>query len=119
MRQIVEIAAGLPNRPVDITLSPEELGRVRLSLSLTETGISVSLVAERPETVDLLRRHIDLLGQDFASLGFEDIAFDFNGNEGATADDDHPNVTADSAEEETAHHIHLRSGPTSGLDLRL
>ncbi len=119
MRQIAEIAGGLPNRPVDITLSPEELGRVRLSLSLTETGITVSLAAERPETMDLLRRHIDLLGQDFASLGFEDIAFDFNQNNAPATEDEGSVSASEVTEEETPHHIHLRSGPSSGLDLRL
>ena len=61
----------------DITLSPEELGRVRLTVSAAETGITVSIQAERPDTLDLLRRHGDALIADLAAEGFADASLDF------------------------------------------
>lgn len=75
--QIASAVADARSRPVEIALHPEELGRVRIALSATETGMAVSISAERPETLDLMRRHIDQLAQEFRRLGYSDIGFDF------------------------------------------
>ncbi|WP_158401972.1 flagellar hook-length control protein FliK [Celeribacter indicus] len=76
--QIAELARELPERPVEITLNPKELGRVRLSFHLSETGaIQVVVAAERPETLDLLRRNIDVLGSEFRQLGYQNSGFSF------------------------------------------
>ncbi|WP_407691741.1 flagellar hook-length control protein FliK [Pseudooctadecabacter jejudonensis] len=69
-----------------ITLNPEELGTVRLSLSAGEAGIVVNIVAERPETADLMRRNIDSLLQEFADMGYDNPSFSFDGSN----QDDHP-----------------------------
>ncbi|WP_284165729.1 flagellar hook-length control protein FliK [Frigidibacter sp. SD6-1] len=63
--------------PVEVTLSPEELGRVRMVLQGGEAGLTLTLTAERPETLDLMRRHIDQLAQDFRDLGYRNLAFSF------------------------------------------
>ena len=78
-QQIADAVQSLPNRPVEITLNPEELGRLKLQLITSEAGIAVHVSAERPETMDLLRRHIGILDQEFLKLGFEDVAFSFAG----------------------------------------
>ena len=62
---------------IDLRLSPEELGRVRLALSPGDLGVTVSITAERPETLDLVRRHIDLFAQDLRQSGFQNLAFTF------------------------------------------
>ncbi|MCY1128712.1 flagellar hook-length control protein FliK [Frigidibacter sp. RF13] len=67
--------------PVEVTLSPEELGRVRMVLQGGEAGLTLTLTAERPETLDLMRRHIDQLAQDLRDLGYRNLAFSF-ANEG-------------------------------------
>ncbi len=66
---------------VEVRLSPEELGRVRVTMSPGEHGLVVQLVAERPETLDLLRRHIDLLQADLRDAGYSGLEFSF-GQEG-------------------------------------
>ena len=38
---------------------------------------TLTLTAERPETLDLMRRHIDQLAQDFRDLGYRNLAFSF------------------------------------------
>lgn len=63
----------------ELRLNPEELGRVRLSLAGSEGGLTVTIAAERPETADLLRRHIDGLAREFEALGYADIDFRFEG----------------------------------------
>ncbi len=127
-RQLAEVVQHMPSRPVEITLSPEELGRVRLSVSTSETGVVVNVLAERPETLDLLRRHVDQLSQEFQHLGYKDIAFSFAGAEtdadndgespGSEEQKDSPAGEIDRADA-TATQIHLSAGAAAGLDLRL
>ena len=75
------------NRVIDLTLNPEELGRVRLSLSHSESGLSVSVLAERPETLELLRRNIDVLAREFLDIGYQSAEFSFgDGNSDAQHD---------------------------------
>ncbi|SFO14695.1 hook-length control protein FliK [Roseovarius lutimaris] len=80
---------GGTDRPVDIVLNPAELGRVRLSLSSTDGVMSVTVIAERPETLDLMRRHIDMLAQEFLSIGYGKAQFSFGGgHSGQTGQND-------------------------------
>lgn len=77
-RQLVEVMAQATHRPIEIALSPQELGRVRMAILTGEDrSITVSITAERPETLDLLRRNIDQLGQSFKSMGYDQISFAF------------------------------------------
>jgi hypothetical protein len=70
-----------PDRPLEIALNPAELGRVRMTLAATDAGIVVTILADRPDTLDLMRRNINDLGQSFSELGYEDIAFAFGQND--------------------------------------
>jgi hypothetical protein len=78
-RQLAEAFAGFPDRSVEITLSPEELGRVRMVVTSHDGALVLSLAAERPETLDLLRRNIDQLAADLRDLGFGSFRFNFTG----------------------------------------
>lgn len=60
-----------PGAPIDIALDPPELGRVRLSLAEVNGALSLTIAVERPETADLMRRHIALLAQEFARAGID------------------------------------------------
>lgn len=78
--QVLQVSAAIQaqtERAYDIHLSPAELGKVRISLSPSDAGITVSILADRPETLDLLRRHADLLAQDFRDMGYESATFSF------------------------------------------
>ncbi|MEM9966511.1 MAG: flagellar hook-length control protein FliK [Pseudomonadota bacterium] len=87
-RQIADVAQQMPNRPVDISLNPEELGRVRLSMTAQDAGLMVVILAERPETLDIMKRHISTLGQEFQAMGYEDVSFSFaGGDQGMTQSD--------------------------------
>lgn len=86
-RQMAEALQKLPDKPVEISLNPRELGRVRMSISASEAGIVVNVLAERQETLDLMRRHIDQLAKEFQSIGYENISFSFSeGQSGQTTD---------------------------------
>lgn len=76
--QIADVARQLPDRPVEITLTPEELGKVRLSFHLSENGaMNVVVSAERTDTLELLRRNIDSLASEFHDLGYSESGFSF------------------------------------------
>ena len=76
--QLAEAIATKGERNIEVALSPEELGRVKMRLSTSEAGVSVLITTERPETQDMMRRHIDQLAEEFRRMGFEDISFEFS-----------------------------------------
>lgn len=77
MRQVSENLNKMSNGGVEIRLSPEELGSVRLQMAPSEHGMVVTIQADRPETLDLMRRNIDQLAQDLAAAGYEGAEFSF------------------------------------------
>ena len=42
--------------------------------------MSMTILAERPETAEIMRRNISDLEQEFQSLGFENLSFEFDDN---------------------------------------
>jgi hypothetical protein len=62
---------------IELTLSPDELGRVTLSFQPEGDGVRVHLVTERPETLDLLRRHIPELAAELRAAGYDTASFSF------------------------------------------
>lgn len=76
-RQMTVALAQPVEGSVELSLAPEELGKVRMTLHTTDLGITVSVQAERSETLDLMRRHIEQLARDFRELGYAAITFDF------------------------------------------
>lgn len=76
--QVADAARHGGHGTVEIALSPEELGHVRLAIQSDDgTMATVRLSADRHETLDLMRRHVELLAQDMRDLGFRDISFSF------------------------------------------
>ncbi|MGI9389174.1 MAG: flagellar hook-length control protein FliK [Boseongicola sp.] len=76
--QIGEAARASLDGSIEVRLSPEELGRVRLLMSQSELGLTVAVIAERVETLELIRRNTDILAQDLRGLGHQNIAFSFD-----------------------------------------
>lgn len=72
-----QLAAALSNTgastdaPLELALDPPELGRVRMQISEISGVMTLMIQAERPETADLMRRHLDLLAQEFAQAGLD------------------------------------------------
>ena len=77
-RQIATTVVQMADQPVEIALSPEELGKVRLVLHASEHGMVVTVQAERPETLDLMRRNIGMLATDMRDLGYSELSFSFS-----------------------------------------
>jgi flagellar hook-length control protein FliK len=79
--QLVQAARATVEGMVEVRLSPEELGRVRLSMTTIENGMNVLVTTERPETLDLIRRNIELFAADLAGQGFQNLNFSFGGED--------------------------------------
>ncbi|WP_189367031.1 flagellar hook-length control protein FliK [Tateyamaria omphalii] len=77
-QSVAEAFKKSPDKPIEIALNPAELGRVRMIMSTSETGITVTIGADRGDTLDLMRRNIDDLGKSLSDLGFEDVSFAFD-----------------------------------------
>lgn len=89
VNQVVQSALRVAGEgSVEVRLQPEELGRVRLTLLPTEAGVSVQVTAERAETLELLRRNIDMLESDLRRQGFMDASFSFGSEHSDRADTD-------------------------------
>jgi hypothetical protein len=123
--QIAE-AVRLPlDGSIEVRLSPEELGRVRVSMIPGEAGLVIQLVAERPETLELLRRHADLLAADLQDAGYTGLEFSFSREDrGHDPSDTGPGPRTDPTIEKTAMQPAApqgvaRSVADGTLDLRL
>lgn len=129
-QQIALAVQGGANNSIELQLNPLELGRVRITLSPSEAGMIVSIVADRAETLDLMRRNADMLAQDFRDIGYGATSFDFG--QGAAQHRDAPHDAGDSALNdpdlsvgdlaglpETAPHAPLPTVSTDRVDIRL
>lgn len=87
VHQLMHAIKTLQGGSVEIRLSPEELGRVRLSLSPGEGNITVHISAERPETADLIRRNIELFSQSLEQEGFSSPSYSFDGSDAEGSSD--------------------------------
>jgi flagellar hook-length control protein FliK len=110
---------------IEIALEPEELGKVRMTLTPHDTRIAVSVMVERLETLDLIRRHIDALTNDLRQQGYSQVAFDFAQGQNQQGHKSQADVPARVASADTAPlpdagtitpRRPVRAG---GLDLRL
>lgn len=73
------------NGPLEIALDPPELGKLRISVSQGDDGLFLAVTVDRPETLDLMRRHAGLLTQEFQRQGLEHSGFSFTGRGGGEA----------------------------------
>lgn len=65
---------------IELKLSPVELGAVRIAMQAGDGVMIVTINAENPQTLDLMRRNSDLLLQEFRNIGHGNVAFQFSGN---------------------------------------
>lgn len=116
--------------PIELLLNPEELGRLRFEMVQNGDQMKVVLSAERPETLDMLRKHVDQLLNEFKQAGFSSASLAFGQwGQGSPTPSKSP-ATQDRFEgandivegsQESARHPHRSAGNSSalGLDLRL
>ena len=61
----------------ELILEPAELGRMRFDMVTQGDQVQITLAAERPDTLELLRRHADDLRQEFRASGIDTGSLSF------------------------------------------
>lgn len=78
-----QVPADSSNRAgFEIALQPEELGRVTLKLTQEDGASTLLITAERPETLDLMRRHIVALEVELRANGHDTLTLRFSSGGG-------------------------------------
>ncbi|GAB5448946.1 MAG: flagellar hook-length control protein FliK [Gymnodinialimonas sp.] len=126
-----QIAAALNNpatnadAPLELALDPPELGRVRMQIAEISGAMTLMIHAERPETADLMRRHLELLTQEFAEAGLGAPSVQINQEGASQGGGANQQGTADGHSTDTTEPGNagppalLQRAATGGLDLRL
>jgi flagellar hook-length control protein FliK len=120
--QQVALAVADAGGSSEIRLDPVELGQLRFTLQPTDTGILVTLAAERAETADLLRRHAQELAADLRDLGYAqvDLAFaDHRAPQDSRPQPESPAEPAPPQTEPTTAVTPSRHVSTQALDIRM
>lgn len=82
---VAAIKAERTGNSVEVRLDPPEMGRVRIDFIMeTAEAVRAVLTAERPETLEHLRRNMDDLLAQLKQAGFSTVDLEFSG-EGASA----------------------------------
>ncbi|MWD27062.1 hypothetical protein E0K89_006180 [Aquicoccus sp. SCR17] len=84
---------------MEIALDPPELGRVRMHLSTGEQALVLQISADRPETLEMMRRHIQDLGGAFRDLGYAEVEFSFGERGGGASRPDQENDPGEAIED--------------------
>ena len=106
---------------LEVTLKPEELGRLSLKLETTPHGTLVIVSADKIETQDLARRHVDMLEKQLLDMGMQDLSFAFSQEPGGGQGNDDAG-TFEHAEPEAQLFVaktSLNGSPTTGLDIKV
>ncbi|CUK12794.1 Flagellar hook-length control protein FliK [Shimia thalassica] len=119
-RQLAQAIQRGTDGSVEIRLSPEELGDVKMRVAQSENAISITIQSERADTLELMKRHHQLLEKELLSMGFQEASFFFGDRE----KDEQPNTEflrtsdplEDAAEVESGSR---RIASDGGLDLRV
>jgi flagellar hook-length control protein FliK len=97
-----QMATAINVRPhsgtIEVALNPEELGRVSIVLNGRDDGLHLTINAERPETLDMMRRHLSVLEAEFKNFGLGDLSFDL----GTSADSPHDGPDGEDSNEFSA-----------------
>lgn len=82
-RQIADAIVRSSGSVVEITLAPVELGRLTVVIGTSGAGTRLGVIAERPETLELIRRHSDMLLRDLRDSGLPDAQLSYQRSDAA------------------------------------
>jgi flagellar hook-length control protein FliK len=77
--QVAVAISRASDESVELRLDPPELGRVQIHLSRHDGALQAMVLADRPETQDLLRRHAEVLARELGDAGYDSVSLDFAG----------------------------------------
>lgn len=114
----------IPTRapPAEMALSPPELGRVVIRFEADPAGGTLHLLVERPETLDLMRRHVDLLETALRAAGHDGCSIALGGRDpgrGGGPPPDSRDPAPPAGDAAPGHGVVARPAGGGRLDLRL
>jgi len=74
---VAAIETSADEKMSEITLDPEELGRVKIQLRTDGAHATLVVSAERLDVTDAMRRHVAILEQEFRNQGFTSVSMSF------------------------------------------
>lgn len=121
--QILTALRKLENNEIELQLDPPELGGLRITLKTEGELAQVRFAADRPETMDLLRRSRGDLQEGLNEQGFSHVSFSFEGRDHEDPGPEQAGQPPPSALRPDDNPLHaaataVRQG-SDGLDLRL
>lgn len=120
---VAAAANAAPDGTVEITLDPVELGTLTITFRSEGEGLRIVIFAERPETLDLMRRNAGEFLADLRAQGFGQASLGFAGGQGSGAGTPYPQPDAmrpaPPAEAGTRPAPPVPAFPAQGLNLRL
>jgi Flagellar hook-length control protein FliK len=124
--QLAGVLLRSTDKTTELALAPEELGRVRLRLepdSANPDRMVILISVERPETLDLFRRHAGELAEAIRAAGYSgaDIGFDQQGQGQGQDRQQPPDMfgISKTPEDQGPTQPALRHATGANLDLRL
>ncbi len=113
--------------PLELALAPEELGHLSISIKHDGDFVQVTVLADRPETLDLMRRHSAELVTELRQAGYSGASLSFGqGNHGqqsrsAASDQNrtHPQPQPQHPHADPKSSTPARAQKGSGIDMRL
>ncbi|MBL1438247.1 MAG: flagellar hook-length control protein FliK [Rhodobacteraceae bacterium] len=120
--QLPQLLTKADKQTIELRLDPPELGRVTIHLTTNDQQVTAQVVAERADTIDLMRRHAELLAATLARAGFSqaDLSFQQGNSQGNKDDfDQFQGVTGEFESDEPAIAAPTLTGQDGRLDIRL
>ncbi|WP_149587186.1 flagellar hook-length control protein FliK [Tabrizicola flagellatus] len=124
--QVAAVLRRTAGGAAELSLAPIELGRVRLRIepdARDPDRLLILINVERPETLELFRRHAAELAEAIRSAGYAGSSIDFGqqgqGNRREAGRDDRPSLAAPESRDMERGQLPFRNVTGETLDLRL
>ena len=123
VREALEGMAAKQQREIELQLHPKDLGRLRFVMSPADGQMFVQVFADRPETLDAMRRHVEILTREFAAEGFGSSTFSFEQGSTGSQPDDNFAEPGEAPPDGPMHQVDVRryewGNPDARLDIRI
>ena len=120
--QLPQLLTKVDKQTIELRLDPPELGRVTIHLTTNDQQVTAQVIADRPDTVDLMRRHAELLTATLARAGFSQADLSFQQGQGQHQKDEFmqfQSIASISESDDPALTAPTLTGLDGRLDIRL
>lgn len=118
------VSLGTPAGRIEVMLDPPDLGKVEIAIEVADQSLRATVSADRHSTGDLIRRHLDVLSEQFREAGFDNVDLSYSGrgghSYGASSDLDGTDAfSAEIPDEPASPATGPRTGTAGRIDIRL